>query len=152
LFRRRSSLLFLLVPLVFYVVALPFVNRIEPLVFEMPFFTFWMLVSVVVTPVSIWLAAHFDPLYGGAGQVGANQRVGVAEAIRMFTANGAHATFEENIKGSIEAGKLADLVVLDGPILSVESDRIKDLQVETTIIDGEIVYRRSPTPAGQRAR
>ncbi len=64
MFRRRSSLLFLLVPLVFYVVALPFVNRIEPLDFEMPFFTFWMLVSVVVTPVSIWLAAHFDPLYG----------------------------------------------------------------------------------------
>ncbi len=84
--------------------------------------------------------------------MGANQRVGVAEAIRMFTANGAHATFEENIKGSIEAGKPADLVVLDGPILSVESDRIKDLQVETTIIDGEIVYRRSPTLASQRAR
>jgi predicted amidohydrolase YtcJ len=56
------------------------------------------------------------------------------------------------MKGSIEAGKLADLVVLDGTILSVESDRIKDLQVETTIIDGEIVYRRSPTLTSQRAR
>ena len=68
MFRGRSSLLFLLVPLVFYVVALPFVNRIEPLVFGVPFFTFWMLVSVLVTPVSIWLAARFDPLYGGAGR------------------------------------------------------------------------------------
>lgn len=67
----------------------------------------------------------------------------------MFTANGAYASFEEGIKGSLEVDKLADLVVLDGRILSVDEGKIKDLEVETTIIDGEIVYHRSPTPAVQ---
>jgi predicted amidohydrolase YtcJ len=56
--------------------------------------------------------------------------------------NGAYASFEENIKGSIEPGKLADLVVLNGRILDVPPDQIKDLQVEMTIIDGEIVYQK----------
>ncbi|WNC17344.1 amidohydrolase [Brevibacillus brevis] len=94
----------------------------------------------------------FDPLIGihaavnrmsKTGQaVGENQRVSVLEAIRMFTWNGAYASFEEGVKGSIEPGKLADLVVLGGDILSVPADRIKDLQVEMTMIDGEFVYQK----------
>lgn len=74
--------------------------------------------------------------------VGENQRVSVTEAIRLFTYNGAHASFEENIKGSIEVGKLADLVVLSEPILEVAQERIKDLEVEMTLIDGEVVFRK----------
>lgn len=61
---RRRSLWLLLVPFVVFLVALPFVNRIHPLIFGIPFFTIWMLVGVVCTPVAVWLAARYDPLYG----------------------------------------------------------------------------------------
>lgn len=74
--------------------------------------------------------------------VGANQRVSLMEAIRMFTWNGAYASFEEGVKGSLEVGKLADLIVLDGPILDTPLEAIKDLTVELTMIDGELVYQK----------
>jgi len=75
---------------------------------------------------------------------GPGQRVTVPEAIRMFTINGARASFEEDLKGSIEPGKLADLVVLSDRILSVSEDKIKDLEVEQTMIGGEVVFERQP--------
>lgn len=94
-----------------------------------------------------------DPLFGihvavnrlsSSGQeIGVNQRVTVLEAIRLYTWNGAYASFEENIKGSIEVGKLADLVVLDKAILDVPHELIKDIQIELTMLDGEIVYQCS---------
>lgn len=98
----------------------------------------------------------YRPLFGihvavnresAAGQkVGENQRIGVMEAIRMYTWNGAYASFEENIKGSIEVGKLADLVVIDGSILQTDERKIKDLSVDLTMLDGEIVYQNSSIP------
>ncbi|MDM5358865.1 amidohydrolase [Peribacillus sp. ACCC06369] len=94
----------------------------------------------------------FSPLLGihgavnrksSTGQiVGGNQRIGVLEAIKLFTWNGAYASFEENIKGSIEIGKLADLVVLNGAILDVPTDQIKDMQVDYTIIGGKVVFQK----------
>ncbi|KQL49675.1 amidohydrolase [Brevibacillus choshinensis] len=79
-----------------------------------------------------------------SGQVvGANQRINVMEAIRLFTWNGAYASFEEDIKGSIETGKLADLVVLSEPILDIQPERIQDVKVELTVLDGEIVYQKN---------
>lgn len=74
--------------------------------------------------------------------IGENQSISVLEAIRMYTYNGAYASFEENIKGSIEPGKLADLVVLNESILNVEKSRIKDLKVDLTMVDGKIAYQR----------
>lgn len=74
--------------------------------------------------------------------VGESQAVEILEAIRMYTYNGANASFEENIKGSIEPGKLADLVILSDSILHVEKSNIKDLQVDVTMIDGKVVYNR----------
>ncbi|MGE6717901.1 amidohydrolase [Peribacillus frigoritolerans] len=74
-------------------------------------------------------------------EFGANQSINVMEAIKLYTWNGAYASFEEEIKGSIEVGKLADLVILNDSILSVNPNQIKDLKVETTIIDGEIIYQ-----------
>jgi predicted amidohydrolase YtcJ len=74
--------------------------------------------------------------------VGSNQRIGVLEAIKAYTINGAYASFDENVKGSIEVGKLADMVVLSDSILSSDKDKIKDLQVELTMIDGEILYEK----------
>jgi predicted amidohydrolase YtcJ len=94
----------------------------------------------------------FNPLLGihgavnrksSTGQiVGGNQRIGVLEAIKLFKWNGAYASFEENIKGSIEIGKLADLVVLNGAILDVPTDQIKDMQVDYTIIGGKVVFQK----------
>lgn len=75
-------------------------------------------------------------------EVGANQSVELLEAIRLYTWNGAYASFEEDRKGSIEAGKLADLVILDGSILDTPKEQLKELTVSMTIIDGEIVYQK----------
>jgi predicted amidohydrolase YtcJ len=58
----------------------------------------------------------------------------------MYTYNGAYMTFEEGIKGSIEPGKLADLVILSQDILACPEDRIKDTQVLLTMIDGRVVH------------
>ncbi|WP_456959666.1 amidohydrolase [Lysinibacillus sp. TE18511] len=74
--------------------------------------------------------------------IGSSQCISVMEAIKLYTWNGAYASFEEDIKGSIEVGKLADLVVLNDSILNVSPDQIKDLKVEKTMIDGEIIYSK----------
>lgn len=75
-------------------------------------------------------------------KIGAIQSISVLEAIKLYTWNGAFASFDEDAKGSLEAGKLADLVVLNDSILKVDSQNIKDLKVESTILNGEILYHR----------
>lgn len=77
-----------------------------------------------------------------ARDIGPRERISVLEALRLYTINGAYASFEEGIKGSIEAGKLADLVVLGADPLETEPWSIKDIPVEKTIIGGEIVFDR----------
>lgn len=72
--------------------------------------------------------------------IGTAQSIRVLEAIRLYTWNGAYASFDEAIKGSIEVGKLADLVILNDSILKVKLNDIKELKVETTILNGEILY------------
>jgi predicted amidohydrolase YtcJ len=75
------------------------------------------------------------------GQVcGPHEAVDLATAIRMYTTNGAYASFEEGIKGSLEPGKLADLVVLDEDLERVPADRIRDTGVAMTVVGGEVVY------------
>lgn len=74
--------------------------------------------------------------------IGACQKVSMMEAIRLYTINGAYASFEENIKGSIEVGKLADFAVLSEDIMSYPPERVMDIKVDLTMIDGEIVYER----------
>lgn len=73
---------------------------------------------------------------------GEDQKVGLLDAIRMYTYNGAYASLEEDIKGSIEPGKLADMAVLSEDILSTPIDRIKSIKVDMTILDGKIVFER----------
>ncbi|HEX7064243.1 MAG TPA: amidohydrolase [Bacillales bacterium] len=75
-------------------------------------------------------------------EVGSEQKISVKEAIRLYTINGAYASFEENIKGSLERGKLADLTVLDRPILDTAADELRQINVDMTVIDGEIEFER----------
>ncbi|MDP2365853.1 MAG: amidohydrolase [Ignavibacteria bacterium] len=70
------------------------------------------------------------------------QKISVEDAIKCYTLNSAYASFEENIKGSIEVGKLADLVVLSDDILTIDPVKIKDAKVEMTVFDGKIIYQK----------
>jgi len=64
------------------------------------------------------------------------------EALKSYTINAAFAAFEENIKGSIEVGKLADFTVLSQDIMSVPEDSILNTKIEMTVVGGKIVYLR----------
>jgi len=70
------------------------------------------------------------------------ERVTREEALRMYTIWGAHRQFGEKVKGSIEVGKLADLVVLDRDYLKCPEDEIAKIEPVMTILNGKIVYRR----------
>lgn len=63
------------------------------------------------------------------------------EALQMWTLNGAYLSFEEKLKGSIEAGKLADLVVISKDFLTCPVDQIKDIEALMTVVDGKVVYQ-----------
>ena len=107
----------------------------------------------------IKIAAHSDhpaspypPLMGihalvnrrtAAGRlIGASQKISVMEALRLYTINAAYHTYEEDVMGSIEPGKFADMVVLGEDILTVPTERIIDIPVEMTIMNGRVVYRK----------
>lgn len=68
------------------------------------------------------------------------QRMDVYDAIYCYTVNSAYASFEENIKGTIESGKLADFVVFEDNLFYMDPDKIKDARVHMTVFDGEQVY------------
>ncbi|MBP1653619.1 MAG: putative metal-dependent hydrolase [Bacteroidetes bacterium] len=74
------------------------------------------------------------------------QKISVADAVRAYTINNAYAAFEEQEKGSIVPGKMADLVVLERDIFEIPAVEIADVRVDLTIVDGRIVHRRE----GQR--
>ena len=71
---------------------------------------------------------------------GAGQRITLAEAIRSATLDGAYASFEEHDKGSIESGKLADLVVLAEDPFGAPPERLREIKVERTLLGGQWVY------------
>jgi hypothetical protein len=71
------------------------------------------------------------------------QRLTMAEAIKYYTLGSAYASFEEDIKGSLEVGKLADMVVLSQDLLRPNPKNIPMTEVLYTIVDGKIVYDRS---------
>lgn len=70
------------------------------------------------------------------------QRLSLEEALQIYTLGSAYCTFEEQSKGSITPGKLADLVVLSHDIGRIEPNAIKDVTVEKTILNGRIVYSK----------
>lgn len=93
----------------------------------------------------------FSPLMGMQGMVtrtgwngevwGGNQRITVDEALRVNTINGAYATREEAVKGSITPGKLADFVVLAEDPHTVDPGKIKDIHVVRTVVGGSVAYK-----------
>jgi predicted amidohydrolase YtcJ len=92
----------------------------------------------------------FAPLMGIQGMVtrtgwngevwGPNQRITVDEALRIYTINGAYATREEAIKGSISVGKLGDFVMLAQDPHTVDPNNIKDIEIVHTVVGGNVVY------------
>jgi len=72
--------------------------------------------------------------------VGSDEAISATQALRMYTINAAYNGFDERIKGSIEPGKLADLAVLADDPLSIEPERIKDIPVDMTIVDGKVAF------------
>ncbi len=86
---------------------------------------------------------HFvtrDTISGGV--FGAEQEITREEALRVMTLNNAFLNFEEDINGSIEPGKLADLVVLSDDIMTCREADIRSLEVEMAMVGGRVAYRR----------
>ncbi len=73
---------------------------------------------------------------------GPDEAITIEEAIRAYTLNGAWLMGEEDIKGSIEPGKLADLIVLSEDVLTMDPERILELEVDQTWLGGELVFER----------
>jgi predicted amidohydrolase YtcJ len=100
--------------------------------------------SAVVPYPPLWVIYHFvtrDTISGGV--MGADQKISRKEALQIETINNAYLTFEERVKGSIEPGKLADLVVLPEDILTCPEKHIEQMQVSMTMVGGRIVYDAS---------
>ncbi len=80
---------------------------------------------------------------GMSGRVfGIDEAISIEEAIRAYTLTGAYLTFDENIKGSLEPGKLADMIVLSEDILTIDPEQIMDIEVEQTYLGGQLAYSR----------
>jgi predicted amidohydrolase YtcJ len=106
--------------------------------------------GIKVTQTSDYPPGPFEPMMALQSSVtrtdmngttwGASQKVSVLEAIRVGTLHGAHASYEENDKGSLEAGKLADLVVLGQDPTEVDPSTLIDIPVERTMVGGRWVH------------
>ena len=70
------------------------------------------------------------------------EQIAVGDALRMYTVNAAYASFDENLKGTIDEGKLADLTVISCDPTTILPSQLDDIQVEMTIIGGKIVYSK----------
>jgi predicted amidohydrolase YtcJ len=78
---------------------------------------------------------------GMSGRVfGAEEAISIEEAIKGYTINSAYINFDEDIKGSLEVGKLADMIVLSDDILTIDPEQIMDIEIEQTYIGGKLVF------------
>ena len=82
----------------------------------------------------------------GGRSIGLDQCVTPLEGLKAMTINVAYQYGEQDSKGSLEPGKLADLVILDQNPLKVDPMAIKDIKVLATIKEGRMIYRLPPTP------
>ena len=70
------------------------------------------------------------------------QKITVEEAVRAYTVGSAYGEFADSVKGTLEPGKLADIVILSRDIFAIDPTEIGQVRVETTILDGRVVYER----------
>ena len=70
------------------------------------------------------------------------QKISVHEALRAYTINNAYAAFEDDTRGSIKKGKLADITVCDRNLLKIDPKDILKMNVDMTVVDGKIVFER----------
>lgn len=80
----------------------------------------------------------------------AKERLSVRQAIRAYTMGGAYMTHQEDEKGSIERGKLADMIVLSDDVLRIPPRRLREVRVERTYVGGRLVYRRQSSQSRDR--
>ena len=99
-------------------------------------------VPVVDCDVLVNLRSAVTRLTQTGQRMGPEQGVTIDEALRMFTRHGAFASFEEDIKGTITPGKLADLVVLSGDPRAIPAEDLPSLSVDMTVVDGRVAYER----------
>jgi len=88
----------------------------------------------------MWLQSQLTRTDMKGNAWGLNQRIGIEEAIRCGTVNGAYAAFEEEIKGSIQPGQLADLVVLKQNPFKTDPSELTKVRVERTMVGGKWMY------------
>lgn len=106
--------------------------------------------DIPVAPASDYTPGPYEPMMAIQSMVtrkdfdgrvwGPNQRISVDQALKICTMNGAYASFEENIKGSITAGKLADFVILADDPHDVDPDQIKHIEIVRTVVGGTTMY------------
>ncbi|NIM59189.1 MAG: amidohydrolase family protein [Candidatus Aminicenantes bacterium] len=111
--------------------------------------------GVILACGSDWTVAPLDPISGIYAAVTRQtldgkhpegwfpeQKISLEEAVKGYTLNGAYAEFSENIKGSVEKEKLADLVVLSRNIFKIPPEEIKKTEVKMTILNGKVIYKK----------
>jgi predicted amidohydrolase YtcJ len=106
--------------------------------------------DIPVAPASDYTPGPYEPLMAIQSMVtrkdfegrvwGPNQRISIDQALKVCTMNGAYASFEENIKGSITVGKLADFVILADAPHDVDPDQIKNIEVVRTVVGGTTMH------------
>jgi len=106
--------------------------------------------GIPVAPASDYTPGPYEPMMAIQSMVtrkdfdgriwGPNQRITIDEALRICTMHGAYASFEEDIKGSISAGKLADFVILADDPHDVDPDEIKNIEIVRTVVGGTTMY------------
>ena len=106
--------------------------------------------GIPVAPASDYTPGPYEPMMAIQSMVtrkdmrgrvwGPSQRVTVTEAMRICTVHGAYASFEEDIKGTLEPGKLADFVILENDPHDVDPDSIVDIKIIRTVLGGRTVY------------
>ncbi|MCP4728100.1 MAG: amidohydrolase family protein, partial [bacterium] len=119
----------------------------------------WMFAARAFLDADVKIAAHSDfsaspypPLMGihalvnrttkAGSPIGQSQKVSVIEALKLYTIISAYHSFDEDILGSIEEGKLADFVVLGEDIMTVPTETIIDIPIDMTIVGGKTVYEK----------
>jgi predicted amidohydrolase YtcJ len=112
--------------------------------------------GVIISGGSDWPVGLYNPLIGidilvnhrfgpeeNSEVLNSEEGLSILQALRVYTYNGAYTACEDDEKGSLEEGKLADMTVLSDNILSVPTAKIRDIKVDQTYVDGRLAFERT---------